>query len=101
MLRRLELSPESRSSKRTQDLGIEFLSTPFDRNSLFFLATELELPKIKISSSDVTILLVDVGRLGVEVILSTGIATLGEIEFALRCHVSGALRSKLVVESRS
>ena len=93
MLRRLELSPEShlRLQAHAQHRGIEFLSTPFDRDSLSFLATELGLRKIKISSSDVTNLplLVDVGRLGVEVILSTGMATLGEIETALRCLVFG------------
>ena len=98
MLRRLELSPEShlRLQAHAQDLGIEFLSTPFDRNSLSFLATELGLPKIKISSSDVTNLplLVDVGRLGVEVILSTGMATLGEIEIALRCLVFGSIEGR-------
>jgi len=98
MLRRLELSPEShlRLQAHAQDLGIEFLSTPFDRNSLSFLATEMGLRRIKISSSDVTNLplLVDVGRLGVEVILSTGMATLGEIEIALRCFVFGSIEGR-------
>jgi N,N'-diacetyllegionaminate synthase len=64
--------------------GITFLSTPFDPLSADFLAS-INVPLIKISSGDVTNLplLRHVGGLGLPVILSTGMATLGEVEEAL------------------
>ncbi len=65
-------------------LGITFLSTAFDRASLVSLDA-LQPPLHKIASGEITNLpfLRDVGRCGRSVILSTGMATLGEIETAL------------------
>lgn len=61
--------------------SIMFLSTPFDAGSVSFLAS-LEVPLIKVSSGDLTNLplLRHIGSLKLPVILSTGMATLGEIE---------------------
>lgn len=65
--------------------GIEFLSTPFDPESLELLVQKLDLSKIKLSSGDLTNapLLFEAAQTGKPVILSTGMSTLGEIEMAL------------------
>ena len=86
MLQRLEL-PQSAHHPliaRAKQRGIEFLSTPFDPKSLEFLLS-LKLPRIKIGSGDLTNapLLHELARAGATLILSTGMATLGEVEEAL------------------
>ncbi len=65
--------------------GILFLSTPDGFESLDFLADELNLPVIKVGSTEVTHLqfLRAVGRKGRPVVLSTGMSTLAEVEDAL------------------
>lgn len=67
-------------------LGVDFLSTPFDIGTARVLKA-LEVPAIKISSSDLVYdeLLSEVGSYGTPVFLSTGMATLGEVEHALKC----------------
>ncbi len=86
MLRRLELEPDDfRLLVCTcRDEGIRFLSTPFDLESLDFLLG-LPVDTIKIGSGELTNapLLAAIGRGGVRVILSTGMACLGEVETAL------------------
>jgi N-acetylneuraminate synthase len=86
MLQRLELPQAAHHMliARAKERGIEFLSTPFDDASLAFLVS-LELPRIKIGSGDLTNapLLHAVAKAGAKLILSTGMATLGEIEEAL------------------
>ncbi|MEZ4386116.1 MAG: N-acetylneuraminate synthase [Candidatus Krumholzibacteriia bacterium] len=86
MLRRLELSADDFRALRTccGEVGIGFLSTPFDLESLAFLL-DLGVDTIKIGSGELTNLplLAAIGRAGVRVILSTGMARLGEIETAL------------------
>lgn len=87
MLKRLELPIES--YKELIDLcrkkNIDFLSTPGDVESLHFLTDICGLPTIKIGSTGVTCsaFLVEIGRTGKKVILSTGMSTLGDIELAL------------------
>ncbi len=86
MLQRLEL-PQSAHRQliaRAKQRGIEFLSTPFDPQSLEFLLS-LKLPRIKIGSGDLTNapLLHELAKADATVILSTGMATLGEVEEAL------------------
>ena len=65
--------------------GIEFLSTPFDLESLDLLARTFDLSRIKLPSGDITNapLLLAAARTGKPAILSTGMSTLGEIETAL------------------
>jgi sialic acid synthase SpsE len=86
MLRRLELSREVHweLSKQCIARDILFLSTPFDEASADFLE-ELGVPAFKISSGDLTNLpfLEHVGRKGKPVMLSTGMATLDEVQTAL------------------
>jgi N,N'-diacetyllegionaminate synthase len=86
MIRALQLSWPNfvELDKECKRLGIRFLSTAFDRVSLANL-NGLDLPMHKIASGEITNLpfLRCVGRYGKPVILSTGMATLGEIEAAL------------------
>ena len=86
MLQRLELPQAAHHTliARAKQRGIEFLSTPFDDASLGFLLS-LGLPRIKIGSGDLTNapLLHAAARAGATLILSTGMATLGDIEEAL------------------
>ena len=86
MLKRLELPQSAHPPliERARARGIEFLSTPFDPKSLEFLLS-LGLPRIKIGSGDLTNapLLHTLARTGATLILSTGMATLGEVEEAL------------------
>ncbi|MCE3203666.1 N-acetylneuraminate synthase [Paenibacillus sonchi] len=87
MLKKLELSYDEYRDlhKYCKDLGIEFLSTPFDIESLKFLTSEIGLSTIKISSGDITNLplLYETASTGSDIILSSGISTLGTIEEAL------------------
>lgn len=87
MIRKLELSAEQHAAliALCRKEGIEFLSTPFDLESLALLDTTFGLARIKLSSGDLTNapLLLAAARSGKPVILSTGMSTLGEIEAAL------------------
>lgn len=72
---------------------IQFLSTPFDLDSLRLLTSCVELPYIKISSGEITNapFLLEIANTGRPVILSTGMSTLGEIEMALGVLAFGYL----------
>lgn len=86
MIRKLELSAEDfrvlRDHCRT--VGIEFMSTPFDEQSADLLAS-LDVNAFKVSSGDLTHheFLAHLARFGKPIILSSGMATLGDIEEAL------------------
>lgn len=86
MLQKLELSRKFHIAliEHCQQMGIGFFSTGFDENSLDMLA-ELGMERIKIPSGEINNLpfLRHAGRYGKPVILSTGMATLGEIEDAI------------------
>lgn len=87
MIRKLELDESAHAVliPYCKELGIEFLSTPFDLDSLELLARKWDLSRIKLASGDITDapLLLETARTGKPVILSTGMSTLGEIEMAL------------------
>ena len=87
MLSRLELSWEAhhRLIDYCNHLGIEFLSTAFDSESLAFLVNELGLKRLKLPSGELTNapLVLEHARTGCDIIVSTGMATLSEIEAAL------------------
>jgi N,N'-diacetyllegionaminate synthase len=86
MLRRLELSREMHQELigHCRDRGIGFFSTAFDCESVDFLA-QLGLDRFKIPSGEITNLpyLRHIGHYRKPVILSTGMATMREIESAL------------------
>jgi N,N'-diacetyllegionaminate synthase len=67
-------------------VGIEFMSTPGDVDSLKFLVEECGVRRIKIGSDDLTHkpLVFAAFETGLPVILSTGMATLGEVWMAVR-----------------
>lgn len=87
MLKRLEISYSAhfQLKEHCETLGIEFLSTPFDCESLRFLVNEVGVKRIKIPSGEITNgpLLWEAGHTGLPVILSTGMSTLSEIEDAV------------------
>lgn len=87
MLSRLELSYEFHLElvEYCKKLGIEFLSTAFDSESLKFLVNDLKLKRLKIPSGDLTNapLVLEHAQTGCDLIVSTGMATLAEIETAL------------------
>ena len=86
MLKKLELKFEDfeELKKYCDSKGIMFLSTPFDIESARFLK-ELGLEVFKIASGEITNypLLREIGSYRKKVILSTGMADLGEIEDAI------------------
>lgn len=85
MLKALELSIESHTKliEHTKNIGIEFLSTPFDIDSANLLF-ELGLSKFKIPSGELTNLplLRTIAKFKKPIILSTGMATMAEIKDA-------------------
>ena len=87
MLRRLQLSLDDHFQlvQHCRKHGISFMSTPFDELSLRFLTDELGLDLLKFSSGDLTNLplILKAARKGCKVILSTGMATLVDVELAL------------------
>lgn len=86
MIKKLELSfDQFREIKRYCDKkGIIFLSTPFDLDSVAFL-DELGLPFWKIPSGEITNLpyLIKIARTGKDIVMSTGMSNLSEIEDAM------------------
>ena len=94
MLRRLELSRDDHRVVKdaARAHGLDFLSTPYDSDSLAFLVDDLGVDQVKIASSDLTNLplLLAAGRSRRRVILSTGMATIPEIHRALAVLAFGA-----------
>ncbi|MBK8892448.1 MAG: N-acetylneuraminate synthase [Dechloromonas sp.] len=86
MLKKLELSRQWHHDLQAhaRAKGIEFLSTAFDVDSLVFLV-ELGMPVFKVPSGELTNgpLLWQFARTGKPLILSTGMATLSEVEQGL------------------
>ncbi|WP_068547301.1 N-acetylneuraminate synthase [Thalassotalea crassostreae] len=87
MLERLELSYDAhhRLIDYCNKLGIEFLSTAFDSDSLKFLVEDLKLTRLKVPSGDLTNapLVLEHALTGCDLIVSSGMANLAELESAL------------------
>ena len=101
MIRKLELSREMHEEliAHCKKCGVGFFSTGFDPQSVDLLA-ELGLDRFKIPSGEITNLpyLRHIGQYGKPVILSTGMARLGEIEAALEVlEASGTSRDRVTV----
>lgn len=94
MLKKFELSESMHRIliKHANQCGIQFLSTPFDADSLDFLDS-LGINTFKISSSDITNLpyLEHVGQKGKKVILSSGMSALADVEGALSVLINSGL----------
>ncbi len=97
MLKSLELSDESHKllAKYCKEKGIEFLSTPFDEDSLDFLTDEIRVNYIKVPSGEIINLpfLLKMAQKKIPLIVSTGMSTLGEIETALSVIAFGLIGS--------
>uniref|UniRef100_UPI004047C904 N-acetylneuraminate synthase n=1 Tax=Algoriphagus sp. TaxID=1872435 RepID=UPI004047C904 len=97
MIKKLELSEQDHHElvKHCDLLGIEFMSTPFDMNSIDFLAS-LGVKRIKIPSGEITNLpfLKKIAALRLETIMSTGMSDMEEIETALDVLLANGLSKK-------
>lgn len=86
MLRALELSEAAHREllRHCTERGVEFMSSPFDAESLDFLVS-LGVRRIKLGSGELTNapLLLAAARTGLPLILSTGMSTLSDVEAAL------------------
>ena len=101
MIKKLELDVTAHKELITycKEKGIIFLSTPFDNESIDLLDT-LGLKIFKIPSGEITNLpyLRKIGNLNKKVILSTGMADIGEIEDALDILVkAGTKKNNITV----
>jgi len=101
MIKKLELDIDTHYEliAYCKSKNIMFLSTPFDLDSVDLL-NELELPIFKIPSGEITNLpyLRKIGALNKKVILSTGMADIGEIEDALDILIgAGTLKENITV----
>lgn len=96
MLKRLELGEDAHREliRHCRSHGIQFLSTPFDAESVDLLGCTFDLPIIKIPSGEITNapLLLRIAALGKPVVLSTGMSTLADVEAALGVLAFGFTR---------
>lgn len=96
MLQQLEIPRDAHAALRKHaiSLGLEFMSTPFDVESLRFLVEDLGIERLKIPSGELTNgpLLVAAGQSKAEIIyLSTGMGTLDEVREACGAIAFGQL----------
>ncbi|MCK6604152.1 MAG: N-acetylneuraminate synthase [Ignavibacteriaceae bacterium] len=101
MIKRLELSLKDHQEliSYCTKSSIKFLSSPFDLESIDLLA-KLDLDILKIPSGEITNLpyLRKIGALNKQLILSTGMSNLGEIEAALNVLISaGTSKEKITI----
>jgi N-acetylneuraminate synthase len=87
MIHKLELDEAAHRQliAHCRSRNIQFLSTPFDFESVDLLAGRFDLPCLKVPSGEITNgpLLLYAAQTGKPVILSTGMSTLAEVEQAL------------------
>lgn len=97
MVKKLELNFDdfAKLKKYCDKTDIMFLSTPFDIDSARFLK-DLGLEIFKIPSGEITnyLLLKEIGSYRKKIILSTGMADLGEIEDALEVLMANGTRKE-------
>lgn len=100
MLKQLELSYDEfiKLKEYCDKVGISFLSTPFDFESIDFLNT-IDMPFWKIPSGEVTNLpyLMALAKTGKPIVMSTGMCEMDEIEAAIKVlKENGASEIKLL-----
>jgi len=97
MVKKLELGFEQFKELKeySEQKGIKFLSTGFDKPSIEFL-NRLNLDFFKIPSGEITNLpyLKHIGKLDKKIILSTGMANIGEIENALDVLINAGTKKE-------
>jgi N-acetylneuraminate synthase len=98
MLKKLELDEAAHQAlaAHCRVRGIQFLSTPFDEESIDLLDKRIGVPLIKVPSGEVTNgpFLLAVARTGRPIILSTGMSTLDEVREALAVIAFGYTERK-------
>lgn len=103
MVKKLELGFEEFKILKSycQSKNIEFLSTPFDFESADFLLRDLHLETIKISSGDITNapFLLHIAKYKRKMIVSTGMATLSDIQIALGVLAFGLINEDGITPS--
>ena len=101
MLKKLELSYDDFFiiQKHCKAIGIDFLSTPDEEDSLKFLVEKLHLPLIKIGSGEVTNIpyLRKIGSYGLPVILSTGMSSLGQVAIAFETLMNSGAKKIILL----
>jgi len=97
MVRKLELGLEAHEKiiARCHEKNLAFLSSPFDIPSIFLLVQQLGLSTLKIPSGEITHApyLFEAAKTGCQLILSTGMSTLDDIQEALSIVALGLSRS--------
>jgi len=97
MVKKLELNEEQHMVlvEHCRKRGIEFMSTPFDLDSVNFLANVIKVSRLKIPSGEITngLILLKFAQTGKPLILSTGMSTLDEVELALGVLAFGFINS--------
>jgi N-acetylneuraminate synthase len=97
MVKKLELNEEQHMvlAEHCLEHGIEFISTPFDVDSVDFLANVVNVSRLKIPSGEITngLILLKFAQTGKPLILSTGMSTLDEVETALGVLAFGFVNS--------
>ncbi len=88
--------------KLCQEAGLDFLCTPFDKESATFLDL-LNIPAFKIASGDLTNhqLLVHIAKFRKPVILSTGMATMSEIIKAIQVLENSGCKNYAILQCTS
>ena len=101
MIKKLELDEEAHTvlMDYCKEKDITFLSTPFDHDSIRLL-DQLGLAIFKIPSGEITNLpyLEEIGKLKKQIVLSTGMSTMDEVEAALNILIgSGTPKENITV----
>ena len=100
MIKKLELAEEDfeELADYAKEKGILFLSSPFDKESVDLLY-ELDVPAFKVASGEITNfpLLKHIAKKEKPIILSTGMATLGEVEDALNVIRSEGVKDVILL----
>ncbi len=104
MLKALELSEAAHREllQHCAERGVEFMSSPFDLESLEFLVS-LRVRRIKLGSGELTNapLLLAAARTGLPLILSTGMSTLADVETALGVLAFGYSKAATATPSKT
>lgn len=81
-----------------EEVGVKFMSTPFDMPSIDLLA-EIGMDYMKVPSGEITNLpyLRKIAKLGMPVILSTGMSRIGEVEDALNILIDGGMKREDII----
>jgi sialic acid synthase SpsE len=93
MLEKLALKPDEVLELDTyaDSLGLPLIVTPFDLNALDFVVANLRNKVVKIGSGDLTFvqLIFEASKSGAELIISTGMSTIDEVDRAVSVAMAG------------